>query len=292
MSLFEQTVGSLRQPEYVGENRCWPCTITNVAIAVVLAAVVAAAAALGASGGTATLGYAASGGLFLASLGAIWLRGYLVPGTPELTKRYFPDWVLAKFDKLPAEADRVDAAEIDVEQALLAAGILEPCEQVDDLCVNDAFGDAWRARIETIRQEEIGPELLRDFFPVDVEDIAFQEQHDDAVITRMNGTRIAHWESDAALIADAAAADVLLDRYEEWDTFAFDAQVELVGGLRLFLEKCPSCDGAISFGEETVESCCRSVDVVALTCEDCGRRLFEAEVTQEMYDEQEPATAG
>jgi hypothetical protein len=35
------------------------------------------------------------------SLALVYLRGYLVPGTPAFTKRYFPDWLLAWFDKTP-----------------------------------------------------------------------------------------------------------------------------------------------------------------------------------------------
>jgi hypothetical protein len=103
-------------------------------------------------------------------------------------------------------------------------------------------------------------------------------------MARMDGTLVAQWESDAALIADAAAADVFQDRYESWDRYTFDAQFELVGGLRLFLERCPTCDGPIAFGEEIVESCCREIEVVAMSCDDCGARLFEAEMTEEMRE--------
>jgi hypothetical protein len=286
MSVVDRTLGAIRQPEYTGENRCWPCTGANVAIAVVLAGVVGGAALV--AGGTATtLGLAGAGALFVASLGAIWLRGYLVPGTPTLTKRYFPDWLLAKFDKRP-EQESVSASDVDVEAELIDQGVLEPCVDREDLCVADAYADPWRARIEGLRDAEVEPELLRDFFPVDVDDVAF-ERHDGAVVARMNGTRIAHWESEAALLADVAAAEVFDDRLPRWDDYAFEAQVELVGGMRLFLERCPACDGHIAFGEETVESCCRSVEVVAMTCDDCDSRLFEAEVTEEMYED--PAAA-
>ena len=40
--------------------------------------------------------------LLVVALAAIWLRGYLVPGTPELTKRYLPERALALFGKAPA----------------------------------------------------------------------------------------------------------------------------------------------------------------------------------------------
>ncbi|MEF8756888.1 MAG: hypothetical protein V5A33_01505 [Halobacteriales archaeon] len=279
MTFVDRLLKRVRQPDYTGENRCWACTVANTGIAVV--ASVALWALLAFPADLAAWSVPAAAALFVVSIGSIWLRGYLVPGTPTLTKRYFPDRVLRWFDKAP-EPQR-SAADIDVERELLDAGVLEECENVDDLCLDETFADAWRARIETVRDDEVSPELLRDFFPVDVSDLEF-DVREDAVMARMDGTLVAQWESDAALIADASAADVFHDRYEEWDTYTFDAQFELVGGLRLFLERCPTCDGPIAFGEEVVESCCREIEVVAMRCEDCGARLFEAELTEEMLE--------
>jgi len=79
----------IREPEYTGENRCVPCTVLNVVLA---AALTAASAAFGPVVAAAVL---------VASLGSIYYRGYLVPGTPELTKRYLPDRVLRLFGKAP-----------------------------------------------------------------------------------------------------------------------------------------------------------------------------------------------
>ena len=68
-----------RQPEYIGENRCFPCTLVNVGIAVVVSIVVG-------------LWMAGAGAMvLLSSLGSIYFRGYLVPGTPTLTKTHLPD---------------------------------------------------------------------------------------------------------------------------------------------------------------------------------------------------------
>jgi hypothetical protein len=89
-----------RQPEYTGENRCVPCTATNVAIAAVLAIGLAFILVT-------PIGVVA----FLASLVVIYLRGYLVPGTPELTKRYFPPWLLALFGKEPVARNVFDVSE-------------------------------------------------------------------------------------------------------------------------------------------------------------------------------------
>ena len=74
-----------KQPEYTGENRCLPCTVVNTIIALVLSVAVVAGVARVANPAA---GLAAGVVLLGCSLGAIYLRGYLVPGTPELTKQY------------------------------------------------------------------------------------------------------------------------------------------------------------------------------------------------------------
>lgn len=85
----------LEQPEYTGENRCGACTAVNLLLAAALAALLGRR--------NRALGLLA----FVGSAALIYLRGYLVPGTPELTKRYLPPSVLALFgkDDRPASMD-------------------------------------------------------------------------------------------------------------------------------------------------------------------------------------------
>lgn len=85
----ESLLERLKRPEYTGENRCMPCTVLNVAIAGVLTLVAA------------VLGPISALAVFGASMVSIYYRGYLIPGTPELTQRYLPDPVLAAFGKTP-----------------------------------------------------------------------------------------------------------------------------------------------------------------------------------------------
>ena len=78
-------------------------------------------------------------------------------------------------------------------------------------------------------------------------------------------------------MADVAAEEELRERHPAWHRLGFDERTEILGALRLWLERCPECDGPVTLGEETVESCCRSIDVIAATCEECGARVFEAQ---------------
>lgn len=67
------------------------------------------------------------------ALAGIWLRGYLVSGTPELTWRYFPGWLRVRFDKGPLRIDTrgvgpddpADLLDNDPERTLLEAGVVE-----------------------------------------------------------------------------------------------------------------------------------------------------------------------
>ena len=257
-----------RQPEYTGENRCIPCTAVNAAIALVVSAAVAA---LNPLVGTAVL---------VVSGLAIYLRGYLVPGTPTLTKRYFPDWLLAKFDKadletqLEPEPDDVDVPE-EPEAVLLENAIVRPCEDVDDLCLETEVRAEWRARMDDLRDGDRANQLAA-FFDVEAETVDLEE--DGHVTARVDGRRVGRWESDAAMLADLAAHHVLSSRVAGWASIPPRRQGAVAAGMRAFAESCPACEGPISITEDTVESCCRSYDVHAITCDTCSATVLE--VTQ------------
>ncbi len=87
----------LRAAEHTGENRCVPCTVLNLAIAVAVGVLVAGG---GRKRGIRAPAAIAAGVLTvaLATL-VIVLRGYLVPGTPWLTRTFLPDSMLRRFGK-------------------------------------------------------------------------------------------------------------------------------------------------------------------------------------------------
>ncbi len=281
----------LRQPAYTGENRCVPCTAVNLVIAAVLAV------------GAGVFFPPAGGLVFLVSVLAIYFRGYLVPGTPTLTKRYFPDWLLAKFDKAPegygletevdgeglaASADEAATDQdpdsthgrerrVSPEQALLSAGVVEPCADEDDLCLVADVREAWRAAMDDVIEGRRRQQVAH-LLDADAETVAVNTgKPTDHVVVRLEGRVAARWESEGALIADIAGMDVLAERVPDWETYPIEQRSQLAGGLRAFLEQCPTCGGAISIDAETVESCCRSYEVYAITCNDCDARLLEVD---------------
>jgi hypothetical protein len=271
-------VQSLKQPEYVGPNRCTPCTIANSVIAALGSAGLAVGLVVG--GLTAPVAAAVGAVALGVSAAAIYLRGYLVPYTPTLTKRYFPEWVLAKFDKLPAESGSADsdpAPAVDPEQVLLQVGAVEPCVHEDDLCLTEEFRTAWQAGMDRTDADVDAADIGR---VLGLDGDTALTRHGTGMLFRVDGREAGKWESNAALVADVAAASLLADRYDGWADLGPADRSRLLRGLRIFTESCPLCGGAIELGQHTVESCCRSYDVVAVSCDDCESRLFEQRADQ------------
>lgn len=280
MQRLSRSMDRFRQPEYTGENRCTPCTVVNVVIAAVGSALLALVSP--------PLGVVA----FAGGLALVYFRGYLVPYTPTLTKRYFPDRVLRWFDKDPTARDasrsddRDEVADIDIEQSLYSLGVITECEHVDDLCLAPAFEHAWREEIADLREQETKTEDIRDLLDLDPDDEhEIEERGGQAAIVMIDGNLVGQWESHAALTADLAADRVLREWSDRWEEFHVVNRSELLNSLRMFIEECAACGAPVSVGQETVESCCRSFDVVAVTCDDCGARLFEIELTEEMQQQ-------
>ncbi|WP_255169565.1 hypothetical protein [Natrononativus amylolyticus] len=260
----------LRQPEYTGENRCTPCTVLNVAIAVLV-------------GGALALVVPAAGVVALAcSLLIIYLRGYLVPGTPELTERFLPDSVLARFDhhetrSEPPTFETLEKLEyerahsVDPEEYLLEAGALELRADGEAYRLTGEFADRVDGEMADYR-DGVGRETVADLFGVEPEAVTVEDRDYPAFTVER---RVRKWPARGALIADAATHDALAERTDDWGDVPVGQRVEILELLRSFHESCPLCGGPVAMDETIVDSCCRSYEVVTLGCLDCGERLLE-----------------
>jgi len=270
----------LRQPEHTGENRCLPCTAVNVALAAGLAGLVA------------VLSVPAAGGVFLAGLGVIWLRGYLVPGTPALTERYLPERVLRWVGKEPhprADVEVFDRVEREREQSvdppafLQDVGALEPCADGTELCLTGGFAAAVEAELDGLtgaRDGDGGLDLdpaahrgtLADLFGVDPGEI---EPRDRSYPALEVGVRVRKWPSEAALVSDLAVHRALAARTDRWAEVPVAQRREMLAELRGYHDACPVCGGPIRLGEEVVDSCCGRHRVRTVACGACDRRYRE-----------------
>jgi hypothetical protein len=264
----------VRRPEYTGPNRCPPCTAVNLA----LAAAGTAAVALLSPPAALVVG--------VLSLALVYLRGYLVPGTPELTKRYLPERVLAWFGKADAPTSDVDPGVV-----LAAADVLVEEPDGADVTLDPAFASAWADRTRELSADDAVPVLATGVGAAGAE-LAVTPAGEGLAAT-VHGRQVGTWESPVAFRADAAAMELLADRVPTWDRLSIDARSETTGALRLLAETCPSCGGPTALEEGTVESCCASYPVVAVRCGDCQARLVEMRLTEEMLAaEPDPVSLG
>lgn len=259
---------AVRQPEYTGENRCTPCTIVNVLLAMAIATpVVFLSPPVGAL-------------VLFISLLAIYLRGYLVPGTPELTKRYLPPSVLRLFGKEPVP-ETLGALENEALWTTLeTAGVLT---DEGEPSLADGFRSHWLAEIDRVRDDDLGAVAVERTLGVG----SAAKRGDRAY--SIEGNQLVRWDSRAAFVADVAAAAVFRDRFEDWETLDSDCRRDLFERLRLLLESCPECGGSAERDGERLDPCCqRSYTVVWADCTDCGSLLAELSVPTAEDDELAP----
>ena len=252
----------LRRPEYTGENRCLPCTALNVALAVVTAVAVAVGGlAAGASRGAAV---GAGGVAFAVALAAIALRGYLIPGTPAITRRYFPERVLDAFGK--GDADRPVLESVDDEAVvatLSRAGVLT--EDGDALGLTDEFRAAVGDGVESGDPDAEG---VRAVLRADEVDALGPTSFE------VDGEGIERWVSTEAVAVDVALAAELDDRLDGWGDLDRGDRRDVLTGLRLRVERCPACGSPAETTVERLDHCCRRPHVaVQSACRECDALL-------------------
>ncbi|MFP9062108.1 hypothetical protein ACLI4R_16520 [Natrialbaceae archaeon A-chndr2] len=256
------TLESFRQPEYTGENRCLPCTVINTILAVILAV----------AGWLLASWYV---GLFVLALSVLLIgaRGYLVPGTPELTKRYLPERVHRLFGTHHGEPESEYDEAFDLETFLRESEIAVECPDEADLCLEPSFQNRWQEERSSVDTLEDRLERLAARLEVDPAELALEDSMGGYAAT-YEGERIGLWPSEAAFLADLTVVPVLEERCPEWTELSSDEQGALITALRVFLEECPSCQGQLTGTSKTVESCCSTRTRESLECKGCGEQLF------------------
>ena len=293
-----------RDPAYTGANRCRPCTVVNLCIAVAISAAVALVAPLLALP------------VLALSLLVVYLRGYLVPGTPTLTARYLPEPVLRAFGKEPPGPSTTNEWEtlqrlnshrehaVDAEQFLvdsgIATGVAEPASTPAQGLTGlvDASSDATDATeaaegtgsaapaTETARVTADFSAAVDDAIEA-LDDVraplaALLETGPDAITIDWTDApevtvdnRVREWPSEAALRLDAATHAALTDWTDRWPAVPLEQRLDILETLRTMRETCPACGGPVEAADAAVPSCCGLHQVVAVACRDCGARLAE-----------------
>lgn len=262
-----QPIERLRQPAYTGENRCYPCTVVNL----VLTGVTTAALWL--------VHPAVSGVVLVAGLAAVYLRGYVVPGTPTLTTRYLPAPVLRLFGKADGVECHAGAPIAVTAPELQAADIVTSGPTGARLApaVSDAIHTRLAAFDELHTAEEIDPEAMPTAALAETLGLSSE------AISPVPGAiafslpeRLVRWVSPAALAVDLAEAAVLADRVDTWTSLGPERRLELLVAVRALVEQCPVCEGPVVRELAVPKTCCRDPDpVVQCRCEACDCALLE-----------------
>lgn len=263
--MLRSVVDRVRAPEYVGANRCLPCTAINVALVSTIAALAAV--------------YVPVAGVAVAIVGGlvVWLRGYAIPGTPRFTRRYLPDRVLELFDKNTANPTDRDPASgtlpesSDPTEVLTALGVLSGSEPP---ALDPEFYSSWAGTAQMLAAD---PEALREAaaeaLAADPGAVAVEPADHGGVALTVGGDWAGQWPSRHALVADLATERGLTDT--DWTALDRTERADLAARIRGISTECPICGGPTEVTEDTVASCCRETDVIAVVCPGCEKRLAE-----------------
>ncbi len=254
-------IDRLRRPEYTGANRCWPCTAVNLAIVVLLA-------------GAAGLLFTPLAPLvLLVGGGAIYLRGYVIPGTPRFAPRVVELLPVEFGPEKHVESDSI-AESVDPKQllgTLIDAGVV--VADGEDLRLTDDFRVAFEDRMAELRT--LSEQALAERAAAVAAGDPDAEVHANRILLA-GGRDI--WLSRAVAIAETAAAETLA---------GFDVPTDLrapaAEPLRTLVSTCPVCAGPVV--ETTLRNCCggpgtshRKPHRPVLACSDCSTVVYEFDV--------------
>ena len=259
-------IAALRDESYTGSNRCWPCTGINVALLVLVVLFLRVRDRRVTSLLVATLGVA-----------VVYLRGYLVPGTPSVAPRLVaaspvPDeWFHPGAD--PEDAGSfADAVEVDGEavlEELVSAGVLQADGEM--LYLAPDVESAWHERMADLAAlplDALADAVARSL-PRASESDTLEADGKEWLVVGADDDLIARPVAVAELAAYQTLGDHLADE---------TLRLAAAEASRMFLESCPVCGSALRESSEV--SCCggystpRAEPRETLVCPDCRQRLY------------------
>lgn len=256
------SIVALRRPEYTGENRCLPCTVANGALLVGCCLALAALSPL--------LALAA----LLAGSGAIWLRGYLVPYTPQLTARVRRA-VTREPTRLPTGSIAVtdeDVGERTVE-TLLEAGVIVPAGE--RLQLDETFRGDWHEEIARLRARADEGLVEATTASVDPETDVELLDADRPLLVLTGPEGGEAWVSRPVALAEVAAERALAAHVP---AMSRQGRLAAARALRGFLDRCPACETPTE--ETSPHRCCGGVrnraqlQGTVLVCPTCNEALY------------------
>jgi len=267
--------------EYTGEQRCLPCTVVNL----VLLALGVLVLALRSKSAAVAIGIF---GIFL-----IWIRGYLVPYTPQFAPKVVAHLPINFREGARQNSSLTDLSEnrlemtrkegevmlgtnkrdtnqdsyIDVSTPILPllpkAGII--IQYNDKLALDESYREKWRSIIKNVRTNNLKTTIKTTTPAANVERVTEEETTWYILTDEDQSIKSETWLSPAVAIAEVATIKAVED------SVSSSTAVQAAAFLRPFLEQCPVCDGELI--ETTANQCCASYGPAGpqnvLACSDC-----------------------
>lgn len=270
-------VSGLRRPEHTGRNRCWPCTVVNVALVGAGGVALAALA-------SPIVGAAAA----VVGLASVWARGYLIPGTPRLAPllvaavpggdRLFHGSGTAGRDDPPEAGGSIADEEafetgVDLLERLEAQGVL--VTDADAVAPTAAYDERWHAEMDRLRDLDTGELAAAAGAVSPAAEARAVHTDDEWIALRPDGgsTVDETWLTRPVAIAEVAGYRAAADVLDDDATRLAAAETN-----RMFLNTCPDCGTELERGVDM--PCCGGhtgpgeEPAETLVCPTCDVRLF------------------
>lgn len=119
-----------------------------------------------------------------------------------------------------------------------------PCAGADDLCLTDSFETVWFEETEPLADTGITTSEVAEALCVEDDYNQFElVTRNEARLLQSDSGQVGQWPSRAALIADIAGSRALRSRVSDWGAYDTQERGQILNGLRMFLETCPTTGG-------------------------------------------------
>lgn len=119
--------------------------------------------------------------------------------------------------------------------------------------------------------EVTGSQLAKNFDRFQTDPLI--EIRDGEVFVFKGESIVAHWYSEAAVLADIRAAEILDNRLSTWRNWDLQRRARALELIRAGLTECPDCGGRVVMKTDRIGMSCTR-EVHAVICESCEEALL------------------
>lgn len=221
-----------------------------------------------------------------------YLHGSVLPGSRHFIRIILPDTLLRSVSsmihpmgiRIGPEAIRADRATL--EAAVQSLSVVAEDPDNASLTLDPAFREEWRETMANIQSNSLSMDVLSEVAPViglPQNELCIHPEVDggDRIRLEWGGWPIGLWPSRTGFIADMAANHLLITSVNTSSPSNPKTWRRRITGLRMLLESCPECQGALTEEVVHVDTCCGQIPVCRGFCSTCNHVLYEFETKAE-----------